>query len=132
MPWPWNVQAPATDPGNGSPPGRMAAVGDSLAIAGINSSAMAADACFMTRLWGMLRVEPCALPGAVPGHLEALKLEETIMGARKVGGIWFFRCGRARFSFCLARQRVARSAGLVLAQQFAAAIVLGGAVGWWV
>lgn len=53
------------------------------------------------------------------------------MGARKVGGIWFFRCGRARFSFCLAR-RVARSAGLALAQQFAAAILLGGAVGWWV
>lgn len=26
-------------------------------------------------------------------------------GARKVGGIWFFRLGRIRVSYCIARKR---------------------------
>ena len=27
------------------------------------------------------------------------------LSARKVGGIWFFKVGRLRFSFCVARSR---------------------------
>jgi hypothetical protein len=53
------------------------------------------------------------------------------MSAKKVGGIWFFRAGRLRFSFCVAG-RATRVPLAQFAQHAVAAAILGGAIGWWI
>ena len=42
----------------------------------------------------------------VSQRLQAVSRDErgSVMRLRKVGGIWFVRLGRARLSFCIARQ----------------------------